>query len=200
MRLPDDFPLIEQLPPERGQRRKTSIVLYSCCCCCCCCLHTLGAAVGAVLGGLPGSSPAGDDPDAPIKFVGGLPVAKLAPEHPVRPPFIPSPWLYWSSFLILLVLALLIVPAISVASTGYGSNDVRALAGLQVVFFTLVLAGPLCFLAAGILMAIRVAFVEDSSERTAYWKQLAWITGGIIFGTIAGIAIMWLIFIVMVSR
>jgi hypothetical protein len=56
-------------PPERG--RGSPVVLPTgCCCCCCCCLHTLGALIGGLIGTtqLINPPPRPVDPNFPFPF------------------------------------------------------------------------------------------------------------------------------------
>jgi hypothetical protein len=39
-------------PPERGRQASTVTLACGCCCCCCCCLHSVGSAVGGLVGSM----------------------------------------------------------------------------------------------------------------------------------------------------
>src|SRR5436190_20113887 len=58
-------------PPERGRQSATVTLACGCCCCCCCCLHTIGGAVGGLVGSLLPIAPRPKiniDPNAEFPF------------------------------------------------------------------------------------------------------------------------------------
>jgi hypothetical protein len=158
-------------PPERREQRKKYVVLYSCCCCCCCCLHTIGGAVGAILGGRSGID---DRSKPPVK---GAPSGK---------------WLYWSSLLWSLLIGLVVVTIMTFNSASgrrHASPDLAFQAPLM-ISVSIILAGPLWLLAASVIMAIQIAIRPNLPLRHLYWWQLGKITLGVFVGSVIGILIM----------
>ena len=63
-----------------------------------------------------------------------------------------------------------------------------------VIGLSVILLGPLWFLAASVVMAIWLALREDLPHKSEYWRQLGRITLGNVAGTVAGVVVMFLIF------
>jgi len=181
--LPSSSP-IQRHPPERGQRNKGCVVLYSCCCCCCCCLHTIGGAVGAVLGG-------NYQPE---------------PDRSVSPPkTLPSvQGLYWSSCLLALLLGVVIM---SVLILQYGNpgnpwilqENVLSIPLLSAewIGISFILAGPLWLLAGCLVMAARLGLRHELRSQPEYWHYLGWIAARMVVGSLIGIGVMWLLFVLL---
>jgi hypothetical protein len=67
----DSEVIVTAHPPERGRQGSSVTLACGCCCCCCCCLHTVGGAVGGLVGSLlPVKSrpKINYDPAAPFPF------------------------------------------------------------------------------------------------------------------------------------
>lgn len=179
---PEQLPSpVEQHPPERRQRQKDIVVLYSCCCCCCCCLHTVGGALGAVLGG---NYQPDTDRSAPL------------------PKSLPSAQgLYWTSFLLALAIGLVGIAVFLLVSDGPGGPDGGLLEipvfSVEAVGVSLILLGPLWLLAGSLLMAVRLWLRPDLRSHGAYWRSLGWITGFTLLGTVVGIGVMIPIFMLL---
>jgi hypothetical protein len=196
---PDQPPSVDalaRLPAERRQHKGGGIVLYSCCCCCCCCLHTIGGAIGASwAGNYHGKGPldlqeeSAASPRSPRGFddqSGSLPGVQS---------------LFWSSvgivFLIQVIIALLIYYA-EITSNQLGTElftTVSIGSGAA-----LILLGPLYFLAACVVMAIRIGLSPALRQDHQYFLATGKIAGGTILGTLIGIGIMVGIYFIMVAR
>lgn len=169
-----DGDLIQQHPPERGERKKKYVVLYSCCCCCCCCLHTLGGAIGAVVVG--NYCPEPDEWD----------------ETPNRPKSLPnSQWMFWSSFLAASLIGTVIAGLL---------NPSQISESLIVIGLSIVILGPVWMLAACGLSALQIAIRKDLPSKKGYWRQLGKITGGMLAGSLIGVLAMVLIGVALMSQ
>ncbi|MFM9960890.1 MAG: hypothetical protein ACKV2Q_06660 [Planctomycetaceae bacterium] len=171
--FPASDDLIQQHPPERGERQKKYVVLYSCCCCCCCCLHTLGGAIGAVVVGNYRAEP--DEWDETADRSKSLPS---------------SQWMFWSSFLVAIVAGLVVCGLMNPAQM----SDAVVIMGWLVM-----LLGPLWMLAACGLSALQIALRSDLPNKSGYWRQLGKITSGMFVGSLIGVLVMVLIGVVLTS-
>jgi hypothetical protein len=66
-----DVVVVTAHPPERGRQGATVTLACGCCCCCCCCLHTVGSAVGGLVGSMlpiKARPKINYDPSAPFPF------------------------------------------------------------------------------------------------------------------------------------
>jgi hypothetical protein len=185
--MPTDHPLpvdaLARLPAERRKHKDGGIVLYSCCCCCCCCLHTIGGAIGAAWAanyhGKPPLELQGESADS-------LPSRRVLDDKSRSLPGVQL--LFWSSvgivFLIQVIIACFVYPSNQLIGSGAA----------------LILLGPLYFLAACAVMAIRIGLSPALRKDPQYFLATAKIAGGTIVGTIIGIGVMVGIWCIMVAR
>ena len=183
---PPDEDVLCVHPPERGSRGRKYVVVYSCCCCCCCCLHTVGGVVGAIAGAGFRADPNNQfDPEHRIPLVhwlfGRLPKVQ---------------WLYWTSFLIVIGLSFLVAPAwISLSGhVPFGRSVLETPFYVGVAF---ILAGPAFQLAAGVVAAIRLAVPRTPPVGSDQWWALGKVMLWTLVGTLIGIAVMFLLFVIL---
>lgn len=197
--------VVESHPPERGARPTQPVILYSCCCCCCCCLHTLGGVIGAAVAGAKTNYLADDDD----KFASAIrhysdivedntnyrADASDSPgmDVPTSPrSHLPSSQgLYWFSVLAVIVLSWILVFLLT------GGN---LLESLYMIGIGLVLIGPAWLLGGSVVMAIRLLINAKLRQDGRYWRSLRLITLGGVGGTVAGLLVMFLIFVAMNAR
>lgn len=177
---PLPFNVVEAHPPERGARPNQPVILYSCCCCCCCCLHTIGGVIGAAVAGARTNYRADDDSH-------GMDVPASLWSH-----FPSSQGLYWSSVLTAIVLSFILAALAGITST---QGDLLGL--LFMVCIGLILIGPAWLLGGTVLMAIRLLINEKLRQDRRYWRSLGLITLSGAGGTVAGLLVMFLIFVAM---
>lgn len=165
--------------PERGRSSHRAVVVYACCTCCCC-LHSVGALVGAFVGGglkRPVADP-GFDPERRIPMV-----------HWLFDRLPRTQWIFWSSLVGVLMTTL---PGVALVvgsqSSGGGWNSLGE--GLLVSAFAHVLLGPVFLLLAWVVSLVRLAW---RSERAAapeeFWtlhKTMLWS----LVGAMAGVVLM----------
>lgn len=161
-------------PPERNRRGDPVILPCGCCCCCCCCLHSVGSAIGGVIGSLkqvdlpPREI---DDPNFPFPFRRDEVEEEGAP--------VPVPLMYW-----LLVTALLAVGAVWYLLVQTSKQPQDLLIGLIVGLALL----PIPQLGASMLGSLLIfLFYED---RRAAFARLGYITLYSFIGTMAGLMLM----------
>ena len=180
-----DLPSITLRPhsPERRLVRalaRGEVAACCACCSCCCCLHSIGALAGAVTcfvypreaadpgGKLPSAMLRDDELDGPMA---------AAPDR------LPVPLIYmWSTFGVMVVWML-------VAIVRLGPNGIPAGLGILIFFLPLVLLG------GSALCALALACAPRLREEARAWKRLAWITFGILGGTLIGVILMLPLFI-----
>ena len=164
--MPDD--LVVRHPPERGRSSQRSVVVYACCTCCCC-LHTVGALVGAFLGG--GLKRAGNDP-------GFDPEHRIPGVHWLFDRLPRTQWVYWTSLFWVIVASFPII-ALLVGSRNLGEFPIIA-AG------SFLMLGPAYLFGAWLLGVIRLGMRPDGTVRQhEFWalhKALLWAFLGMLLG------------------
>lgn len=163
-------------PPERHRRVDPVILPCACCCCCCCCLHSIGSALGGLVGSvkhldLPPREIS--DPDFPFPF--------RRDEIEEEGPIIPVSVLYW-----LLVTFLLGVGTLWYCLSSRSGRGEDLLIGLIVSLALL----PIPQLGASILASIGVLVFY--SDRRAAFARLGYITLYSFIGTIVGLMLLGL--------
>jgi hypothetical protein len=161
-------------PPERHRRADPVILPCACCCCCCCCLHSVGSALGGLIGSvkqldLPPREIT--DPDFPFPF--------RRDEVEEEGPLVPVGVVYW-----LLVIFLLGVGALWYFLSARSGRPEDLLTGLIIGLCLL----PIPQLGASILASISVfLFYED---RRAAFARLGYITLYSFIGTVIGLMLL----------
>ena len=178
------FNVVEAHPPERGARPTQPVILYSCCCCCCCCLHTIGGVIGAAVAGARTNCRA-DDICAPGMDDSASPSSHLPS----------SQGLYWFSVLTAIVLSWIVATL-----TGLTPSQGNPLGSLFMIGIGLILIGPAWLLGGTVVMAIRLLFNEKLRQDGRYWRSLGLITVSGAGGTVAGLLLMFLIYVAMSGR
>ena len=190
-RDPDAVPItVVAHPPERGGARAATPAQAGagCCCCCCCCLHSLGALIGATVGGSwrarrePATQEEEDYADFPA--AGG----RAAGPSAVR--------VYWSSVLVLGSLTFLVGGVWAAADRGQLDAVPTGIIGAG---FVLLMLLPGLLLLAGLVAAL-VLGLSRRPDRPDQLIQLGRITLGALIGTVAGILPMACLLVALVRR
>jgi len=170
--MPDDF--VVRHPPERGRSAQRSVVVYACCSCCCC-LHTLGALVGAFVGG--GLQRPDEDPgfDAERRIPGVHWLFDRLPR---------TQWIFWTSFAVMVLVTCLVLTTLFGASSG----DLNA--GFVLALFSIVLSGPLVAGLAWILSLVRLRCLPGESVAPDEWWALHRMLLWALVGSFVGIIVM----------
>lgn len=176
-------------PPERRLPRGGAPAQAGHCCCCCCCLHSLGALIGAAVAPALGRGPERsylpithywdeeddyDEGDDSGERRPGTPDIALPKSGPS------AVSLFWWIFLGLVGLGSLL---------GAASGP----EGFMVGWIILLLVLPLLQLGSAIITSIVLAVSQRSDTRYQF-VQLGKITLGLVIGTVAGIASMFIIY------
>lgn len=181
-REPGGDPLVVRHLPERGRSSHRAVVVYACCTCCCC-LHSVGALVGAFVGGglkRPVADP-GFDPNRRIPMV-----------HWLFDRLPRTQWIFWSS-VVGVVTVTVPVLALVLGSGGLGGGLSGVGDGFLVSAIVHALLGPVVPLLAWVVSLVRLAW---RSERAAapeeFWtlhKAMLWS----LVGALAGVVLMLLL-------
>jgi hypothetical protein len=146
-------------------------------------LHTVGSAIGALWAGgftcpQGGKRRVDEEIDIPADFAGAF---KGQPGVRRQRAFPSSQALFWWSFLVVILLTAIVV---LIYSAGMGSD----------VFWTFValilMAGPLFMLGASFLMFVLLLCFPNLPPEGRYWHYWGRITLGIIAGSLVGLALM----------
>lgn len=161
-------------PPERHRRADPVILPCACCCCCCCCLHSVGSALGGLIGSvkqldLPPREIT--DPDFPFPF--------RRDEVEEEGPIVPIGVVYW-----LLVTFLLGVGAVWVFLASGSRRPEDLLTGLIVGLALL----PITQLGASVLASLSVFLFY--ADRRAAFARLGYITLYSFIGTMIGLMLL----------
>jgi hypothetical protein len=161
-------------PPERHRRADPVILPCACCCCCCCCLHSVGSAIGGLVGSvkqldLPPREIT--DPDFPFPY--------RRDEVEEEGPLIPVGVVYW-----LLVTFLLGVGTVWYFLSSRSGRVEDLLTGLIIGLCLL----PIPQLGASILASLSV--VVFYADRRAAFARLGYITLYSFVGTVIGLVLL----------
>jgi len=159
--------MIEKHEPER-RRRSVTTLYCGCTCCCCCCLHSLGSLVGAAVA--PGL---GTGSLMPMTYY--FEEETGAQARGLEQPGLSAVTIFWWTLCLLVLVG---------AALGIASNQ-GVIAGI-----VLLLVLPLLQLASAFITLLVLACWRRVDRRYQL-KQLAKITGGIVLGSIVGIAVMF---------
>ena len=159
-------------PPER-RRRSVLVASPSCCCCCCCCLHSIGGLAGAAVGSI--------SPRAPW-----------------------SAFAYWVALLALTMLTILAGPLYVVFEGNAPQDPLEVIGdGMGGALCLLIMLLPAVQLAASAVAGLVVAVAPGRAfgeDKGASLVAIGKITAGMIFGTLVGIGVMYLLFVSMANR
>lgn len=164
--------LLRRHPPERGRSARSAVVIYACCSSCCC-LHTLGALLGAFLGGgliRPVDDP-GFDPERRIPLV-----------HWLFDRLPRTQWVFWTSLMGVLVGS---GPVVFLMANTTNLTDVTQNARDKFQMW-----GPGCVVVAWLLSVIRLALLAGGGVRPGEYWALHRALGWSLFGMLMGFALM----------
>jgi hypothetical protein len=153
-------------------------------------LHTIGGALGALFAGgfreKPASKWTFDEAiDIPEDFAGDFKHPRGAARQPTYPS---SQSIFWRSFLVTVLLTTIVVFSVSNRTTSEA---------MFILFALIAMAGPLFLLGACFLMMGWLLFRTDLPPEARYWFYLGRITFFIIIGSLVGLAVMVVPFVLL---
>lgn len=164
-------------PPERGRQTRRSMVVYACSSTCCC-LHSVGAFLGALVGGglkRPSDDP-GFDKDQRIPGV-----------HWLFDRWPRTQWVFWTSLFALAVFSFPLILLKQWFDNNFIAGDLLTLPAL------LLLYGPVYVFGAWFLSLFRLRMLPARSVASReYWALHRTLVGALV-GTLLGWLLLWLL-------